>query len=55
MSSEGLKTSPDLHPDGGTVDYAARVKSSICRNQLVNGFQLVKIWATISKSLIPNG
>ena len=25
------------------------------RSQLINGFELVKIWATISKSLILNG
>jgi len=32
--------------------YAARWKSSIWRIQLVSGFHLGKIWATISKSLI---
>ena len=35
--------------------YAALWKSSICRIQLVSGFHLGKIWATISKSLILNG
>ena len=35
--------------------YAALWKSSIWRIQLVSGFHLGQIWATISKSLIPNG
>ena len=34
--------------------YAALWKSSIWRIQLVSGFHLGKIWATISKSLILN-
>ena len=34
--------------------YAALWKSSIWRIQLVSGFHLGKIWATNSKSLIPN-
>ena len=33
-------------------DYAAFWKSSICRIQLVSGFHLGKIWATIYKLLI---
>ena len=35
--------------------YAALWKSSIWRIQLVSGFHLGQIWATISKSLILNG
>jgi hypothetical protein len=35
--------------------YAALWKSSIWRIQLVSGFHLGKIWATISKLLILNG
>ena len=34
--------------------YAALWKSSIWRIQLVSGFHLGQIWATISKSLILN-
>jgi len=34
--------------------YAAILKLSICCIQLVNGFHLGQIWATISKSLILN-
>jgi hypothetical protein len=35
--------------------YAAVLKDSISCSQLVSGFHLGKIWATISKSLILNG
>jgi hypothetical protein len=35
--------------------YAAFWKLWISRIQLVSGFHLGQIWATISKSLIPNG
>ena len=38
----------------GTRPYAAILNPSICRIQLIIGFQLVKIWATIPKSLILN-
>jgi hypothetical protein len=50
----------DLRPVSGTLSslskplYAALWKSSIWRIQLVSGFHLGKIWATISKSLILN-
>ena len=33
---------------------AAFLKCSICPSQLVSGFHLGQIWATISKSLILN-
>jgi hypothetical protein len=41
---------------GGEWDsnYAACLNAATCRNQLINGFELMKIWATISKSLISN-
>jgi hypothetical protein len=34
----------------GSYTYAARLSASSCRSQLHNGFELVKIWATNSKS-----
>jgi hypothetical protein len=42
---------------GGAGDrqvYAVRMTASICRSQPVNWFQLLKVWSTISKSLILN-
>ncbi len=37
----------------GPYTYAARLSASSWRSQLNNGFQLVKIWAASSTSLVP--
>src|SRR6266404_7488596 len=52
-SSEATRQRPAVSPSiAESVGYAACGNSSTNRNQHPRGFQLVRIWATISKPLI---
>ncbi len=52
----GLEAPPGFEPGMEVLQtYAAGLRRQAAATSSFSGFQLVKIWATISKSLILNG